>query len=455
MTTAGAAAAVTAASTVATTAAVTAASVPPSTTRSGAATGGSARVSEFFVPPSRFARPETTAVSAQGTRITFADGTEALCATSGLWNCNLGYGNEAIATAIGEAARQASYLTLFRYGHAWADRAAAALLDSTAPHRYARVVFSTAGGAALDTSLKIVRQVALARGTARSLVVSLRGSYHGLTFGAMGLTGEDLQQSALGVDQRLVRQVSPDDPGELDRLLAAQGSRVGAVVLEPVLGSGTRVVDPAVVELVLRRRDELGYLVVADEVATGFGRTGPMFASGLWPAQPDLLVASKGLTNGTCAASAVLLGHQVAADLDAADVTLAHGETQAGSPVSCAAMLATLAEFDRLDALAGGRRVADRLATWLEEQLAENPLVGAVTGRGCFRSLVLRAPDGGQLPPDVVADLVTRCRRHRVVVHPGPSCLQLVPALTYRPDDLEVMLSRVENVLRAAASESR
>jgi adenosylmethionine-8-amino-7-oxononanoate aminotransferase/SAM-dependent methyltransferase len=408
-----------------------------------------AAVAELFVAPSRFGDPSRRAIRAEGTTVHFADGSNALCGTSGLWNVNLGYGNAAVSDAIAAATRDASYLTLFRHGHEYADRSARALIDVAAPHIYDRVLFATAGGAAVDAAIKIARQHAqLAGQPERRLVVGLRGSFHGMTFGAHGLAGEDLGQAAYGIDQRLVRHVHHADPREITRLLRAQGDSIAAVVLEPMLGSGAHVVAPEVVDVVLRGREEHNYLVVADEVATGFGRTGPMFASHGWTAQPDLLVTSKGLTNGTCAASAVLWSPRVSESFDRSDAILIHGETQAGAPPSCAAIEATIAEFARLDALRSGRRVAARLDRWLDELAAETSAVAAVRGAGCFRAIELREPDGAAFGAERIEQVVTGCKAAGAIVHPGPSAIQLIPALTYDEDDIDRLLDRVAATLR-------
>jgi adenosylmethionine-8-amino-7-oxononanoate aminotransferase len=400
---------------------------------------------ELLVPPSRFGDRSRHAVRARGTTIDFADGTRALCGTSGLWNVNLGYGDPVVAEAIARAGRDASYLSLFRYGHAYAEGAAEALLDVARPHAYRRVLFSTAGGAALDAAIKIARQYArLTEQPQRRVVVGLRGSYHGLTFGAHGVTGEDLGQAMYAVDQRLVRHVGHAGPEDFERLLKAQGAAIAAVIVEPLLGSGAHVVAPGLIEAVLRARDEHGFLVVADEVASGFGRTGPMFASGAWPGQPDLLVTSKGLTNGTCAASAVLWSPRVVEAFDRHDAILVHGETQAGTPQSCAAIEATIRQFGALGALERGRAVAERLDAWLADLRADVPCVADVRGEGCFRAIVLRDADGQR-----IERLVAACRVNGAIVHPGPSCIQLVPALTYDERELSELLERVREVLSA------
>ena len=139
--------------------------------------------------------------------------------------------------------------------------------------------------------------------------MGLKGSYHGTMYGSHALSGDDLLQSVYSVDRRSVRHVSHSDDGEeLEALLKREDSRVASVVVEPVLGSGAHPLSDAFISRILDLREEYGFLIVADEVATGFGRTGTMFATDEWAAPPDVLVLSKALTNGATGAAALLVG---------------------------------------------------------------------------------------------------------------------------------------------------
>ncbi|BFO21406.1 aspartate aminotransferase family protein [Streptomyces sp. KM77-8] len=327
-------------------------------------------------------------MSAKGVRVRFADGRELLDGSSGLWNTNLGHGNEAIAQATSHALRDASYLSVFRYENAYARQAAAALVDVCGAGHFGRVVFSTSGGAANDLVMKLARHYQALRGMERrKIVVGLRGGYHGLTFGGFALTGDDLGQQVYGVDQRLVRHVPPNDPAALRTLMARVGGQVAAVVVEPVLGTGAVPLTAEYVDELLRLREEHEFLLVADEVATGFGRTGRFFASESWQERPDLLVTSKGLTNGTAAAAAVVVSRDVAAAFSRPGTLLMHGETQAGTPVSCAAILATIDEMRRLDAIGLAQRLSAGLDAELDALIAGHDRVSRATGVGCMRSL--------------------------------------------------------------------
>ncbi|WP_055478359.1 daptide-type RiPP biosynthesis aminotransferase [Sphaerimonospora mesophila] len=407
----------------------------------------------YLLPFGMQGRDDLCIVSAHGHRVEMADGRTLLCGTSGLWNANLGYGNPAIAAAAAEAMRTVSYGHVFRYENVYARRAAAALVEECGADHFARVLFSTGGGAANDLAMKLVRHYQVSRGRPRRrLVVGLRGGFHGLTYGGFAITGEDLGQRLYGVDQRLIRHVTPNRPGELRELLSRQGEQVAAVVVEPVLGTGTLPLTEAYLEELFRLRQEYGFLLVADEVATGFGRTGTFFASQRWPQRPDLLLTSKGLTNGTMAAAAVVVSHDVAAAFTDGHSVFCHAETQGGTAVSCAAILATISEMHRLDAVSLGRELAERLDAELARLAAEEPLVAEVTGLGCFRSLHLRTPDGAALPPAEVPRLVAAIREAGAIVHPGPHGVQLIPALTYTEADLAELLDCVRRGLAAFAS---
>lgn len=398
---------------------------------------------EGLSAPSTWTREDERAVGAHGVRVAFADGSSRLCATSGLWNVPLGYGNDAVADAVGSALRSASYLSLFRTSHAFADEASEALLAMAGTEQLSRVVFSTSGAAVNDLAMKLARQAAALKGaSSRNVVVGLHGSYHGLTYGAMALSGDRLGQSVYAADRRAVRHVTPHDGGlQLRQLFAREGDRIAALVLEPVLGSGAFPLDDEFLDAVAQVRREFDVVLVADEVATGFGRTGRFLASERWPVQPDVVLLSKALTNGAAAASVALVSDELCDVFDAADAVFVHAETQAGTPASCAAILATAREFARMDAL----RLSQRLATALDTTIAgirAHPGVVGERGSGCFRALVL-AREGRPLDGREVTEVVSAVRRAGAIVQPGPSCIQLVPAFVFGAGDLQELASAV------------
>ncbi|MCG8654525.1 daptide-type RiPP biosynthesis aminotransferase [Yimella sp. NH-Cas1] len=381
--------------------------------------------------------------ASNGHRIHTADDREILCGTSGLWNVNLGYGNRHIADRVHEALIGSSYAGTFRHGSPAVEQASRLLLDLPR-HRYGQVIHTVSGGAANDLVMKLVRQHHLLVGQpGRKIVVSLTDSYHGLTFGAHSLTGEALEQRAYGVESRMVRHIPANDRQALTQLVERLGTQIAAIVVEPVQGNGTVVLDPAFVEDLGRCSDRYGFLIVADEVATGYGRTGPMLATDEWQVAPDIAILSKGLTNGTLPAAAVLVADHVHEPFRSRRSMLIHAETQAGTAVTAAAITATLEEFDRMDALSSGVRVAARLDARLREWSAQDPHVAGTSGTGCFRSVRLLGAQGDPLAQSEVDPLIDAIMLAGARVHPGPSGIQLVPALTYSDDEVDELIHTV------------
>lgn len=396
--------------------------------------------------------PDRVAVGATGHRIEFADGSARLCATSGLWNVPLGFGNAAVAEAVDKATRDASYLSLFRAPHRFAQDAADALIDLASPVRYSRVIFSTSGGAANDAAVKLARQYWAQKGAgSRSLVVGLRGSYHGTMYGSHALSGDDLLQSVYAVDRRAVRHVSHSDDGEeLETLLTREGHRVASVVVEPVLGSGAHALSGPFVQRLLALREKYGFLLVADEVATGFGRTGTMFATDRWAAAPDILILSKALTNGVMGAAVLLVGDEVASAFARGGWTFVHGETQAGTPACAAAIIAVIDQLHRIDVESTTTALAGDLLG-LAKRLQSDGVVTSVTGTGCFLGLGLRDAEDRPLSGAEVLRVVSAIAENGVLVQPGPGSVELIPAYRFSRDEL----LEVDAAVRAGVAQVR
>lgn len=398
-----------------------------------------------MVPYSSQGRRDLCLEAAYGTRLRFADGRELLCGTSGLWNVNLGYGNEAIAEATARALRDASYLGSWGYENVYSVAAAEALAEIVGLGESARVLFSTSGGAANDLAMKVARHYQVLKGASgRRLILGLRGGFHGMTFGAFALTDGRLGQEMYGVDRRLVGHIPPNNIEALDKVMAELGDRVAAVVVEPVIGNAAVPLDPAFISSLLDRRDREGFLLVADEISTGFGRIGPYaFATQSWDRAPDMVITAKSLTNGTQAASAVVVSGAVAGPFCRDTVLLGHAETQAGTAVAAAAILATIDETRRLGSIEGGAMVSAKLDQILGAMAGAVPLVTRVSGRGCLRAVHLADEDGAPLSREEIPVVIDAIREAGATVHPGPGCVQLLPALVYQMTDLAELLSRV------------
>jgi hypothetical protein len=302
-------------------------------------------------------------------------------------------------------------------------------------------------------AMKLVRHFHVIQGhNERKIILGLRGGFHGLTFGAFALTTAKLGQQMYGVDRRLVGHIQPNDPAELAIILNRIGDRVAAIVVEPVIGTAAVPLDQQYVAELLRYREEYGFLLVADEVTTGFGRIGgTVFATQRWPEPPDVLITAKGLTNGTQAASALIVSKTVAEAFMTSGSILGHAETQAGTPIVCATIVATVAEMRRLNAVYRSSELSARLDLELSRMVDSVPFVNATTGMGCLRSLRLSDNDGTPLDQAKIPVIVAAIRDAGAIVHPGPSCIQILPALIYSDADLEELLHSVKVGLAAYA----
>ncbi|MET7746277.1 daptide-type RiPP biosynthesis aminotransferase [Streptomyces sp. NPDC005385] len=407
--------------------------------------GGQGALWPFMSPHDHHGRAALCAQSASGVRVRFTDGVTRLDGSSGLWNVNLGYGNPVIADAVAEAMQDASYLSSWGYENTRAREAARTLVDLAGPEHYARVLFSTSGGAANEVAMKLARHYHVLRGQpSRRIVLGLRDGYHGLTYGAFALTDANLGQRMYGVDRRFVGHVPANDPDRLAAVLRTLRDKVAAVVVEPVLGTAAVPLTAAYIRALLIARQEHGFLLIADEVSTGYGRIGnAVFETETWPEPPDLLITSKAMTNGTLAAAAVIIGAPVATEFARQNAVLGHAETQAGTAVVGAAVLATAAELRRLDAVAASRRLGKHLDSTLAGLVDEHPAVTGTTGAGCLRAVRLADGTGTPLSPAAVDAVVSAIRSAGALVHPGPGCVQLVPALVYTEADLEELMRLV------------
>jgi beta-alanine--pyruvate transaminase len=311
------------------------------------------------------ARPRML-VAAAGMYYRSADGRRILDGTAGLWCVNAGHARPEITTAVQRQLQTLDFAPTFQMGHPLAERLAAQLAR-VAPAGLAHAFFTNSGSEAADTALKIALAYHQRRGQGqRSVLIGRERAYHGVGFGGMSVGGipknRDAWQRALLPDTDHLRHThdlarnaftrgQPEHGAEfaddLERLVAQHGAeRIAAVIVEPIAGSTGVLVPPRGYLQRLRALcDRHGLLLILDEVITGFGRTGAMFAAQQFGVRADLISCAKGLTNGAIPMGAVLVSAPI---YDAfmqgplPEIDLFHGYTYSGHPVACAAALAAL-----------------------------------------------------------------------------------------------------------------
>jgi adenosylmethionine-8-amino-7-oxononanoate aminotransferase len=380
---------------------------------------------------------------AEGTNLYDTDGQAYIDGVSSLW-CNVhGHRHPAIDAAIRTQLDRVAHSTLLGLSHEPAIALAEKLL-ALAPGKLTRVFYSDSGSTAVEIALKMAFQWWVQRGeSGRSRFICLEDAYHGDTIGAVSVGGIDLFHSLyrpLLFDSLRARA---DDPNHLGALLERHASSVAAVIVEPLVqGAAGMLMQP---EGYLRRVRELcdayGVLLICDEVATGFGRTGRMFACEHEDVQPDLLCLGKGITGGYLPLAATLTSERIyegfLGEFDEFR-TFFHGHTYSGNPIACAAGVATLETFERertLELLAPKIELLGRL---LDQRVAALPGVADVRQRGFMVGIELRESQ----PAERIGHRVTvAARRRGAIIRPLGDVIVLMPPLAISEADLRRLVA--------------
>lgn len=385
--------------------------------------------------------------SGRGARVTDDQGQEYLSGNAALWNMQCGYDESRITNAIQDQLKKLSYGTLFRYGNEPALQLAYQLVKMSPVPDLTRVYYGTSGSSGVDAALKMARRYQRLTGREqRTTVAALADSYHGTLYGSMAVTGEDLGQSEYDVDMSNVCHVStPVDAESAASALAELSEKVdtlAAVIVEPILGSCGIVVPHQDFFTGLNDlcRDN-DICLIADEVATGFGRTGSMFACEWAGLKPDLIVMSKGINSGYLPMSAVLVHERIWEAFQGQGESFLNGETQAGNPLACAAALATIdvIESDGLveHAFQAGKELEVRLRKLLPRARGQ---ALPPTGRGLMIGMHLQGPNG-KFTLDQSNAVAERFRSLGLIVHPSGLGFGLLPPLIIDDDDIDLIIN--------------
>lgn len=356
--------------------------------------------------------PPRVIVSGEGCWVTDSEGNRFLDAVAGLWCAALGWGNEELVEAAADQMRRLAYYHSFKGRAPEPAERLAERLAAMLPGDLERVFFGASGSDAVETAVKIAQFYQNARGKPRKKrIIARAGAYHGSGIVSFGLTG--LAYVHGGFDQPaglVIRAGRPHHyadghPNESPRQFAERRARelddqiraedpdtVCAFIGEPIMGAGGVIIPPEgywdAVQEVLRAHD---ILLIADEVITGFGRTGPMFASELYGIRPDLMTLAKQLTSAYVPLSATAVSRPVfeaLAEHAHGMGIFGHGFTYGGHPVSCAVALKALDIYERMDLPAH----VTRLGAHLEGRLAGlqgRPGVGHVRSQGLIGAVEL------------------------------------------------------------------
>ena len=332
---------------------------------------------------------------------------------SSLFCAQIGYSyGEEMSAVAGEQLSKLAFNTLWGTAHPAALQLAERLAD-LAPAGLDRVFFTSGGSESVEAAWKIVRQYHVANGQPqRTKAIARNIAYHGVTLGALALTGVPGYKEQFGRPAIDTTHVSNTNPfrnplqgealteGLLEEMeqaiIDADPETVAMIIAEPVQNAGGCLIPPPGYWAGLRHlADRYGIVLVADEVITGFGRLGELFGSTRVGAAPDLITTAKGLTSAYAPMGAVLVSERIAAPLYEDNRTLMHGITFAGHPLCAAIALKNLEIFER-DGVVENVRAREPELKRLLDTLKELPIVGDVRGLGFFWAVELVKGEGNE-----------------------------------------------------------
>lgn len=368
-----------------------------------------------------YAKQQLSIVRGQGASLFDVDGNEYLDCSSGHGVANLGHAHPKVAAAIAEQA--AMLITLFESFPNDKRAALTQKMTSLVPG-LERVFLCNSGTEAVEAALKFARI-----STGRSNIVAAMRAFHGRTFGSLSATFNKKYRQGV---EPLVPGFSHVPYNNIESLETAVTAETAAVILETIQGEGgIYPADADYLQAARRICDEHGALLILDEIQSGFGRTGKMFAAQHYDVAPDLLCCAKSLAGGV-PIGAVLIGEKVQ------NLTPGvHGSTFGGNPLSCAAALAALAAIEEED-LAG--QAAEKGAYLMERlRKIESPLIREVRGMGLMVGI--------ELKQKVAPYLKALQERNIIALNAGMTVLRLLPPLVISYEQIDRLIVALTDVL--------
>lgn len=419
------------------------------------------------------ARGVTLLESGKGMWLTDVEGNQLLDAFAGLWCVNVGYGQDSIVEAAAAQMRQLPYATgYFHFGCEPTVRLAQKLVDLS-PEGLDHVYFTLGGSDAVDSAIRYIIHYfnAIGRPSKKQFIALDRG-YHGSSTTGAGLTALSNFHRLFDLPRPWQHHIpspypyrsGPADDAAIiarsvqqlkDKVAELGADNVAAFFCEPIQGSGGVIVPPRGWLKALRDTcTELDILFVADEVITGFGRTGPMFACEAEGVSPDLMTLAKGLTAGYVPMGALLMSDKVYQGIASGappEFAIGHGMTYSGHPVSAAVGLEVLRLYTEGGILANGQSVGKRFAAGLDA-IADHPLVGDTRGRGLLGAIELVADKKGKdrFDPSLkIPDrLFARGYGNGVIFRSFPdNIIGLAPALCASDEEMDEIFDRIRKTL--------
>ncbi len=383
--------------------------------------------SDRYLMPT-YARAPVAFVRGEGARLWDADGREYLDFFSFLAVTNLGHAPAVVVDAITAQARRLLHVSNLQYCEPQAR-----LAELLCRHSFAdRVFFGNSGAEANEAAIKLARRWGHSLGGKRTRIITALGSFHGRTLATLTATGQEKVRVGYQPLPPGFQYVPYDDVGALERAL---DDTTAALMLEPVQGEGGVVMpSPGYLEAARRLCDERGVLLIFDEVQTGMGRTGTLFAYEQTGIEPDLMTLAKALASGV-PIGALLARDDIAACFGPG----AHGSTFGGNALATAAAVATVETMTADGFLPRVRALGAHFLAGLQRLAGRSRKIESIRGHGMMLGITLHEPGPGIVAACLDRGLVINCTAERV--------LRLLPPLVIAEAEIERGLAILEEVL--------
>ena len=429
-------------------------------------------------PKASEADPPLIVARGDGVHVYDTDGKRYLDCVAALWNVNIGHNRPEMKKAITDQLDKLAYYATFAgTSNPPSIMLSALLAEMLAAEGMTKVLFSSGGSDANETAFKIARQFWKLEGQPeRTKFISLKLGYHGVHFGGMSATGtgahrrtyEPLVPGFFHIEAPyLYRNPWTRDPDELGRICADELDRaiqfqgpdtVAAFIAEPVQGAGGVIVPPANFwPLVRKVCDKHGVLLIADEVVTGFGRTGSLFGSRGWGVKPDIMSLAKGINSGYVPLGATMVNARVEAAWQRTSpmAGIMHGYTYSGHPLACAAALACLKIVVDEDLPGNAAAIGAYFLRKLEGLAERHALIGDVRGKGLMLVIELVGDQKTKTPiapgDTLNKRLIHAARERGALIRCAAGKIILSPPLTFTRDHVDQSVAILDEALSVAA----
>ncbi|TOA88934.1 adenosylmethionine--8-amino-7-oxononanoate transaminase [Vibrio parahaemolyticus] len=392
--------------------------------------------------------------SANGVYIKLEDGTELVDGMSSWWSTIHGYNHPHLNQAAHQQIDQVSHVMFGGITHQPAISLCKKLL-SLAPNNLEHVFLADSGSVAVEVSLKMALQYWHAKGERRPKFLTLRHGYHGDTFAAMSVTDPDNSMHSLYkgfLPEHIFAQSptcgywdewKPEDLADFEYKIDSHHQELAAVILEPIVqgAGGMRIYHPEFLKGVRRLCDKYDLLLIADEIATGFGRTGKLFACEHADIQPDILCVGKALTGGYMTLSATLASKHAADTVCGGDAgCFMHGPTFMGNPLACAVATASLELIEQGNWQQQTRQI-EMLFSELLPKLEEYDLVKNTRWLGAIGVVETHRP----VNMETIQALFVE---HGVWIRPFGKLIYMMPPFISKPEDIEKLINAIDAALQ-------